>query len=1272
MRKINRSISQLLITILLLQASLLPAIFTQGCNGAPPPFRTVNFDVDEDALDGLTGREQKDQLRDWLLLTALSDAGLTAEKVAKASFDLPAVRHGFLRPVANYEYGETRSRVIADGKVLALLSAKRSEAEREEDLARIADEHRKNTGEIPDSLLVATYDIELKTMTAKLSPFRTVKGRDLFADENYTQATVKSAAELEQFLKRIDDLTYAEMKDGQIAIGGRKLESYPARSLRLEDVAAIWQSERSIHDKLASLNAPRQSRVADFNARWEQKIDEFNAAWGSITYSSQAELAAKQRQREAELAKLNKQREQELAQLEQQLAREEQRAQRRVEKEKIVSGSGFSLDPHYDYEALKSLLPQISKALLSAPIIPKSTVRADLQNAAAGLAQRNANPFFELIDRYAQFLPRSEDGKSFHHLIKERGYSYQSARYDGELRGTEAGMVLFYTDLLAKLWAINYLDGTPTGKVADFRPMTNVPVARIFQKQIDELPGTRVWFGHNDKGFRSANDGATLLFGRNATRVFAASHPGVEGDPSSEVPPAADAEAFIGWWNDHYEEVARYEPEYLRLNQIMKWSLLIGWLNHANKGDLLGFLNGDTVKVDHGAWFPEWAQRPEQKNLKFTQWDSAGFYPKGHRNSETEVMRLLSSEPFERFCDRRVLSGGVSLPSRGTFENRAPLPARHEIEKSLLRPNVDPASFKGGPQPNFSTRDGASYNFTISSPNSAEVTVKAPNNSRLQSRNAQRAGAAEYNQTVSSNPGGGVTIGARMGESEIGSFSAARTSRGFNSAWYARDMQKAESLARRLSQSPESGRLLAADPSVAMAIELPNQQYLVQLRGSNNWLRVGSQTTPTMEVPANFDVKAADVQNAVREILIGRVDNAQVASELARGKYVRLQPLESGESGRTIQITSSEPVPGAKQTEIEINTGSGKTLLKGRIDPATGAVYLPTSSLAGDATALSRIRIGDLRQMREMARTTDFVRYQQTQRPLTPDDLAPVQKLAAELKYDEAASQLDKLIANHGRSPELMLLKGSILIRQGRFPEAMNIAKLNESPRDINFFYDQLHELHRHGSNRTARENLRQFGEYIHWQDRFSDPTGEIKGRVIPLIDNGRFRYEMRDVDVSGEKVSQISPEARNRSAFYVQDATGLSKLDWNVGFSKSLDQAISGEAPAGIFKLARAEIADAAPHRIFDNQGRSYTLVKPASSTSSSADQTTTNNSTSGQTADSGLSTKLRVRSQARPTATGPGAQPTPTPSAGGQSIGGPIGKDCGERDQQNVYIIR
>jgi uncharacterized membrane-anchored protein YjiN (DUF445 family) len=47
---------------------------------------------------------------------------------------------------------------------------------------------------------------------------------------------------------------------------------------------------------------------------------------------------------------------------------------------------------------------------------------------------------------------------------------FQKARYDGYLQGTEVGMVLFYTDILAKIWALNYLDSTPSKIIQNFSP----------------------------------------------------------------------------------------------------------------------------------------------------------------------------------------------------------------------------------------------------------------------------------------------------------------------------------------------------------------------------------------------------------------------------------------------------------------------------------------------------------------------------------------------------------------------------------------------------------------------------------------------------------------------------------------------------------------------------------------------------------------------------------------------------------------------------------
>src|SRR5262249_1082562 len=51
-------------------------------------------------------------------------------------------------------------------------------------------------------------------------------------------------------------------------------------------------------------------------------------------------------------------------------------------------------------------------------------------------------------------------------LFIEGRHQFQCARYDGPLRGTQVGMTLFYTDLLAKLWAsVDYGHSAPIDRI---------------------------------------------------------------------------------------------------------------------------------------------------------------------------------------------------------------------------------------------------------------------------------------------------------------------------------------------------------------------------------------------------------------------------------------------------------------------------------------------------------------------------------------------------------------------------------------------------------------------------------------------------------------------------------------------------------------------------------------------------------------------------------------------------------------------------------------
>src|SRR5262249_13984237 len=146
-----------------------------------------------------------------------------------------------------------------------------------------------------------------------------------------------------------------------------------------------------------------------------------------------------------------------------------------------------------------------------------------------------------------------------------------------------------YTDLLAKLWALDFLNSTPSRHASDVRlaaallapgtpaklwpvgylsavrkghrqgegfpSKTSVPLSPIYEKEMEQLDSTRLWFGPADLGFQIAGDRKQLLFGRVSTRVFAKSHSSLQ---RGEVAANAASEAFLGWWNEHYEEVARY------------------------------------------------------------------------------------------------------------------------------------------------------------------------------------------------------------------------------------------------------------------------------------------------------------------------------------------------------------------------------------------------------------------------------------------------------------------------------------------------------------------------------------------------------------------------------------------------------------------------------------------------------------------------------------------------------------------------------------------
>jgi len=693
--------------------------------------RTVHFGAPPEESSDM---DPSDQLRDWLLYAVLEESGLDNAALRKVLYDVPAERTGFTAPVGAFEYGETRFRILGgDGTVLALVP--KDNGRRKDQLAQIADAARTSLGAPPRVVEVYEYSVDPAELTGTVTRLPNIRGETLFtAEYGFTEKTLASAADLESFLATADDVSAVEFKDGILRVSGRNTGLKSGR-MRLEDVAALWQSEKSL--------AQDRSRIEDFDRRWQdqnylesiaeeerkkqlaavpggdaddtstspsvigkddilnlyglnsnanappllnrkkpESIDdllekyrarsEAKSRLGAGTVSSPGRAAVEQRFKDKDYVQdlLQKRHDAEEEELRKSLSSKGSAG--------IPQGSGFSLDPSFDYKKLEAIFDEV-KGMFA---------KDELENIRDHIQKKDEGPFLDAIYKVEQDKSQPM-GRLFGKLAEQelQKAKFQHARYDGKLAGTEDGMVLFYTDLLAKLWALDYFDRAPEEQVRGVVPLLKVSVSPIYKEEERELSGTRLWFGPRDSGYSKVSNG--LAFSRVATRVYAASSNTLE--PGKEAEANASSSRFLGWWNDHYAQVAEFEPQYKRLNEIMKWSVILGWLPGADSLDRMSYLSGVAVKRDN--WFPDWAQHNSE--LRFRDWtrdskcDGGGrqkveFYAKGYLGVDTESMPILYSCKW----DGQAYSGGVSLGSKAEIESRAAL--AETVDESARRANLEP------------------------------------------------------------------------------------------------------------------------------------------------------------------------------------------------------------------------------------------------------------------------------------------------------------------------------------------------------------------------------------------------------------------------------------------------------------------------------------------------------------------------------------------------------------------------------------------------------
>jgi hypothetical protein len=1115
----------------------------------------IDFAADEGTFAGLTSLERRQQCLDWLLFTAASASGLDRKQLQEAFYDLPPLRRGYLEPFANYDYGQVRSRVVGTGDVIALVP-RANPAQRGDDLAHIADEQRKELGRIPRSLLVFEYQLDPGLGAATLTRLSPVPGSELFSERaGYVEATISSLPDLQRFLEQIEDVTSVQRVGPRLVLGGRRLQAGPYRGLGVEDVAALWQSEKTL--------GRNQALVSDFKREWQER-----------TYSTAEEKAQLDRELERELAALR----QKLGQPS--LGEPGLR---------VVDSSGFSLDPTFDYRALRELFDkrkELFEDLASERQAPIATSDVDAAGAALRQAQPDEGPFLSLLSKLVQGA--NPLGKLVGHQlsleIAQSPCQFQHARYDGELSGTRAGMVLFYTDLLAKLWALDYLSSAPRSEeVEDFVPLLKVEPSPVYIKGIQALSNTRLWFGPRDRGFQLTSEG--VLMARNATRVYAASSDPLQ--PGKEAEPNASSAAFLGWWNDHYDVVARFEPEYERLNEIMKWSTVLGWLSKSGDLDRLGFLSA--VHVDRSNWFPTWAKH--QSELRYRHWDPLGFYQKGHLGVAAESLPMLRSVDYRGAGMEHYLVGGVSLGGKSLFAERGAL--TEDVLPALRRSNLD---YSASRSEHLITLDKVRYDF---SEESAAVTVKPAAKLRdldVEVPNRTFGFRSEANA-------GELGVAARLGDDPLGRLAIEHTGNAFSVGFRELDYGEMHAVARRLAEQPglQVESLLADQRGVAAWIKLDEsgREFLVQMKASGRWLKLWPEGAPRVEIAPGVDMRAGGWSGTGGErwnLAWAKAD--EVAKPLAGQGYLKVEVPASVRSGLSMSANVRGP-PGLEpirfaRGDLRVQgwarqQDGGKIYyfklaelppeLRGAPEALRQLVQPPGASKL--AAAISHLQQGSYRAAGgDLA--SDPVHVKVELDALRRQSLSEADRLLASGRASEAGQELDTLVQIYGSDPELLSRRAIAALRAGNpAGAAADVeAAAAAGARDAGPFADSVLRLAADAAAEAKPRSLERLAAYADLRQRIG--ANGMKARAEPLLAaDGGLDFQLTLLDRLPPP-RPIRPAEVQRGVLYVDaDDPTFANVDPSNPQPQVIDALVSHEIVAS--ELHSWEIVHTAPQEIHD-----------------------------------------------------------------------------------------
>jgi len=1021
-------------------------------------------------------RRRLDQLRDWCLLTVIAASNLPAKDISQATYDVPTLREESLRRVTPFEYGESRSRVIGDGDIVALVG-KGSPEQRRDILGQIADEQRMNLGEIPARFHVFEYQLEPASGYAELRRLPIIPGADLFtAAYGYREREISGRRELETFLAEIDDLTLAHRAGARVVLGGRTLSSGYAR-IGLEEVATIWRGQRGLPE---------------------------------------------------------------------------------------YQGVGFSLDPRLDAAVARRVFtPGFAEPLgryfgVDQPLIDRA--RAILDRPAPKNAQERADQAFEFINALVAACVASADATLCLKTIDSAAFdsSYQVARYEGNnLAGTEVGMVLFYTDLLMKVWSFDF-EGSAPRAVPGFPVGSQMRLSPVYRGDVERAPATRMWLEPLDRGYQITDGRDRILFSRTATRVAARAHAFLTGR-DEDFEPNVFSRVLIDWWNDHYEEIARYEPQYQRLNEITKWGVVMAWLDVERQLPALAFLSdsaAEPIQVARNHRLPEWASR--HADLRFTQWNKIQFDRPEQARAEYESLELLRSPDIPYFTGPIVFQGGVSLSSRATIAERAAISGRlNTLEATARRAGVDTRLTNLGAG-RLRTLDATTYEFKNYSQQAVSTLAKAKPSARLSDAFGELENVG-FDRTVRRTTDGLLlrtqaesSASSRL-SGELGELRIGRAGRDYSLHWESRDLDLGHSLARRLSTAANPEAVLAAQPNVELSIALEgNQGYFVRVRGSDAWIKLSPARADSRSIAAGYQARVAGVGGDARTIDVAWLDDAAVRAQIEPNGYLQLSHSDTASGGVRLTCCARAPPSGATQTSIR---AAGQEF-RGAVDVA-GTRYVRVAELPervrADLATLTGAPPRLTGRELQLARSLERGEYRQAARELAENRLEFQARLHRLIEHEievqqtmndvQALAHVDAAIRTVGPTPDLSVTKALIHLRRGDSEvasAALNAARGTPAT-DVERLIAETPRI----GPRTAIETANQ-AEVVRWLRWQQLPSKS--GDITAVGRGGRLTLDLRMNGLPRGRVlqaSDVAADLADRNAIvYLHDTPALNNLD--------------------------------------------------------------------------------------------------------------------------------